>query len=62
MGFSLPLKGGEFPMFHEDRVISPVVVFKDGQGEVGGQNAADGAGSGGEGGAGDDQASTSLQK
>ena len=42
-------------MFHEDRVFSPVVVFKDGQGEAGGQGAAGGAGSGGEGGAGDDQ-------
>ena len=42
-------------MFHEDRVFSPVVVFKDGQGDAGGQGAAGGAGSGGEGGAGDDQ-------
>jgi hypothetical protein len=26
-------------MFHEDRVFSPVVVFKDGHGEAGGNGA-----------------------
>lgn len=42
-------------MFLHDRVFSPVVVFKDGDGAGGGQGGAGGSGGGGEGGAGDGQ-------